>query len=309
MFWVTYSLEEWNALSHEEQLAALPYFNGLGGILPESQPLEGARMASIRELTAPTPEAPVNEWILSPDGHIFYNEAELYGGMFTLNLGLNPETQRPIAEETWEESIRGLYQVQVAGQNRTLLARYPSVESFVQAAAEGVLIGNLWIPVRYPGTRREFWGHGAWVPLEGPVDLSSVAIAVARPTAEERMQFNYVTTPYFAYYGKACEVLVERVEIGGRLVLRFNFRSDLNYDFAMEDPDFPYLALREDKSSEENLMAATQLIRSWVWAMQHMGPDVRRTEWNPPLLWPEYPSNRGILLQWQDPEGSLLQIR
>ena len=63
----------------------------------------------------PTPtEIPVrDEYQVSADGRIFYNEATLAEGLFTIN-----ETA---TQYTWDELIRSLYQINVAGENRTFL--------------------------------------------------------------------------------------------------------------------------------------------------------------------------------------------
>jgi hypothetical protein len=166
MFWVTYSLEEWNALSNEEQLAALPSFNGLGGILPESQPLEGARMAAIRELTAPTPEAPFDVESL-PLGTVFCRPEFCYGGLFTFT------SDREIQDEAVQYLLDSLTE---APANRGVLERAGVTTLDGLRANDYVLPTDLAYPARARGDVFVKWRY-----LESPVRLDRVEMVFLPP--------------------------------------------------------------------------------------------------------------------------------
>jgi hypothetical protein len=233
----------------------------------------------LRGEAAPLPMSPEveNRWQLSPDGHIFFNEAELFGGEFTI------DTEHPeYSERLWENLLRGIWRWNYGGNNWQLLNRFPSADSFVEYWRQGgAPISNLQILVPYPRSGPRFNYAATWEVLDSPVDLSVIAVSIYNPTREEILDFNSATTPYITWAGALGEVLIERIEIEGRSTLRFTFRKDMLSD----DPGTGDLALSHNKTPEENQLAAAQLINDWVRRLT--GPvdmDLRQDDVDPPLM-------------------------
>jgi hypothetical protein len=245
-------------------------------------------------LATPTPERlPAEDrWQVSPDGHIAYNEAQLYGGLFTI------DTEHPeYAQKYWEDSVRGLWNLNSVGKNTAFLSQFPTADALVKYLSDGGgPVSNLWIPVIYPDARRQFWYRAALESVAGPIDLSQIAISIYKPTRDEIYRYSpsYATGTKFISYGGgiSAEVLVEEVEIDGRNILRFTHRRDLLTDSISvldEGGKLVALSLSEEKTPEEKLLAATQLIKSWNFYMQSVKArgdkgDGWMTEYDPPML-------------------------
>ena len=204
-----------------------------------------------------------NVWQLSPDGHVYYNEAELYGGLFTINKE-HPEW----VEKYWEDTVRGLWNLNLVGENTAFLSQFPSADSLVDYVKNGGgPVSNLWKPVKFPDGRRQYWWAGTLVPTDSGVDLSNIAIAIYKPTRDEMYKWSpsYYRTNFYPIYGAGNQFLIEEINVEGKNILRFTFRSDILMDDVIPEGSglqILRLALTEDKSPEENLKAASQLVRS-----------------------------------------------
>lgn len=267
----------------------LPLGEGTG--VRETPPTETATPIPTE---TPTPEATreaEDRWQTSPDGHIVYNEAQLYGGMFTI------DTEHPeFTEKYWEDLVRGLWNLNSIGRNTAFLSQFPTADSLVEYLQDGGgPVNNLWIPVIYPNARRQFWMQATLEPVEGRVDLSRIAIAIYKPTRDEIYHYSpsYATgTRYISFFGAGGEVMIEKTVIDGNEILQFTFRRDLLFDSvgtSYRGDEYTILALSDEKTDEENLLAATQLIRFWVLKMQlpevfDNGGEAWRTIYDPPLL-------------------------
>jgi len=210
-----------------------------------------------------------DRWQVSPDGYIAFNEAQLYGGLFTI------DTEHPeYAEKYWEDSVRGLWNLNSVGKNTAFLSQFPTGDSLVKYLKDGgTTVNNLWIPVIYPNAARRFWYQATLEPIEVPVDLSQIAISIYKPTRDEMYHYSpsYATgTKYISCFGGGEQVFVEKTSINGKNVLQFTFRSDIFFDDTADMIIYGglRLALTEEKTPEENLLAATQLVRSWPLRMQ-----------------------------------------
>jgi hypothetical protein len=250
--------------------------------------------ATPTETPTVTPERlPVEDrWQVSPDGHIAYNEAQLYGGLFTI------DTEHPeYTGKYWEDSVRGLWNLNSVGKNTAFLSQFPTPDSLVKYLQDGGgPVNNLWIPVIYPKPGRGFYFRAALEPIEGSVDLSQIVISIYKPTIDEIYHYSpsYATgTKFISYTGAKGEVLVEKVDINGRNILKFTLRRDLLTDATnvmfRDGTERTFLAMTDEKTSEENLLAATQLIRSWLVQMQTRDePDTGIRAWidesDPPRL-------------------------
>lgn len=225
-----------------------------------------------------TEKAPASaEWQLSPDGHIYYKESELYDGMFTINKE-HPEW----VEKYWEDTVRGLWNLNNIGENTAFINQFPTDDALVQYLKDGGgTVSNLWIPVIYPNSARQFIRQGTLVPATGQVDLSKIAIAIYKPTTEEIYKYSpsYATgTRYVSYIGAAGEALTELVALDNNNFIKITLRRDLLMDATRllasdsnrptDTQEFILLALSAEKTSDENLLAATQLLRSWPLHMQ-----------------------------------------
>lgn len=258
------------------------------------------------ELTiTPTKPPPSTEWQLSPDGHIYYKESELYGGMFTINKE-HPEW----VEKYWEDTIRGLWNLNNVGENTKFINQFPTDDALVQYLKDGDgHVNNLWIPEIYPSASRIFIKSAILTPVNSQVDLSQIAIAIYKPTTEEIYKYSpsYATgTKYVSYFGGKGEALTEVAEINSQNILKITLRRDLLIDamqpLLISDQDlssskqFSILAITEDSSAEENLLAATQLVQSWPLHMQIKDAPYATaymTNYDPALLnfnsiWPLY---------------------
>jgi hypothetical protein len=200
----------------------------------------------------PTPEA-ADEWRLSPDGHIYYNEALLYGGLFTIN----PANTTAY----WEDLVTGLYTITRYFGNTRFLSRYPTEERFLEAIGNGRPIEGLCIPAQHP-TRLRQWEWVMACSSSGPVDLSSVAIVIDRPTREEMLHHTrYDSPPYILFADSLGELYAEVIEREGKQILEFHFRRDIVYEEPYVIPLLP------DGSPDDNLLAATELLNLWNYVM------------------------------------------
>lgn len=252
------------------------------------------------EITS-TPEA-VDEWRLSPDGHIYYNEAELYGGLFTIN----PENTTAY----WEDLVSGLYTITRYFGNTRFLSRYPSEEGFLEAIGNGRPIEGLCIPAQHPTRLRQYQGAIA-CSSSGPVDLSSVAIVIDRPTREEMLHHTrYDFPPYLFFDRRLGELYVEAIEREGKQILEFHFRRDVVYEEPYVHPLLP------DGSPEHNLVVATELLNSWnylIGLLPERPPrenDYLRSELNPPALIPDWNATSGLAYSsFSETDSSLIRLR
>jgi len=225
----------------------------------------------------PTEKAEAQDiWQVSPDGHIVYNEAQLYGGMFTIDKE-HPE----YTEKYWEDTIRGLWNLNSVGENTAFLSQFPTDDSLVDYLQKGgEPVSNLWIPVIYPSSNRRYINQATLVPTENSVDLTKISIAIYKPSQDEMYKFNsnYASgTKYVSYLGAAGEAMVEEVNFEGKYILCMTLRRDLLMDatrllpideYGYEGKNGTMLAIMGEKTDEENLLAATQLLRSWPLHMQ-----------------------------------------
>ncbi len=173
----------------------------------------------------PTEKAPAStEWQLSPDGHIYYKESELYGGMFTINKE-HPEW----VEQYWEDTIRGLWNLNYVSENTAFLSKFPIDDSLIYyLKSGGGPINNLWIPEIYPDRRGEYFNEATMVPTNKMVDLSQIALSIYKPTREEIYKYSpsYTTgTKYVSYMGAKAEVMIEELEMNGTYILKTYFQK------------------------------------------------------------------------------------
>jgi hypothetical protein len=165
--------------------------------------------------------------------------------------------------------VRGLWNLNSLGGKTGLLAQFPTDDSLVKYLKDGGgPVSNVLIPVPYPDSRRQFWGLATMVPVEGSIDLFQIAISIYRPTKEEISKFEYAYTPgnkFIIFNRPGAEVAIEKDFIGEKSVLKFTFRRDLLTDrsFTPEDGTFTLLALNDEITPEENLLAASQLLNIW----------------------------------------------
>ncbi|HOE35330.1 MAG: hypothetical protein GX415_00860 [Chloroflexi bacterium] len=221
-------------------------------------------------------------WQLSPDGHIYYNEKELYDGMFTINKE-HPEW----VEQYWEDTIRGLWNLNFVSENKAFINQFPTDDALIDYLKNGGgPVSNLWIPAIYPNAARLFLRAATMMPTSGKINLSKIAIGIYKPTTEEIYKYSpsYATgTKYISYLGAAGEVMIEETDFNGEKILKMTFRRDILLDATRslctdktgsKNKDFTLLALSTEKKDDENLMAAVQLLRSWPTHMQ-----IRDTEY------------------------------
>jgi hypothetical protein len=222
-----------------------------------------------------TNEAASEVWQLSPDGHIYYNESELYGGLFTIN------TEYPeYVEAYWEGTIRGLWHLNSVTKNTAFMSQFPTEDSLIDHIKNGGgPVSNLWIPVIYPKTQRQFMYQATMQPVEGRVDLSSIAISIYKPTTEEIYDYSPspARTKYISYLHGGEEVYIETNKIDDRTILSLSFRSDIlmdsDYSWAGYDEQYHVFALLDTKSGEDNFIAASQLLKSWILRMESSNND------------------------------------
>jgi len=206
------------------QVIGLFYNNNLVGWFDADKNQWEMNVESIDQVR--TPEAQ-NIWQLSPDGHIYYNEAELYGGMFTINKE-HPE----YVEKYWEDAVRGLWNINRIGQNSDFMSQFHTEEYFMDYVRQGKLVSNLWIPVIYPEGGRENVREAALVPTSRPVDLSTIALSIYKPTLDEIYSYSgeYPSTNYLSYVGGKGEILIKEMPLNGKNILSFGFRKDTLMD-------------------------------------------------------------------------------
>ncbi len=240
------------------------------------------KTATATETAIPTEteKAPAStEWQLSPDGHIYYKESELYGGMFTINKE-HPEW----VEKYWEDTIRGLWNLNYVSENKSFIDQFPTDDALIDYLNNGGgPVGNLWIPVIYPDASRRFVYKSTMVPTSVKINLSRIAIEIYKPTREEIYDYNpsYASgTKYVSYQGASGEFRIEETSVGNTNILDFSFRKDLLFDSKgkiyvddvngnFNQKDFTFLSLSDEKNPEDNLLAATQLIRMLGRRMQY----------------------------------------
>jgi len=211
-----------------------------------------------------------NKWQLSPDGHVYFNEAELYDGMFTIN-----KDHSEFVEEYWENTIRGLWKLNYVGENYALLNQFPTADSLVEYVKNGGgPVYNLQIPVPYPEGGVRFVGQGALVYTKGPVDLSAIALSIYKPTTEEIYSYspNYKLNPFLSYRVAKGEVLIEEFQTNGKNVLKFTHRRDMLIDSTVKQVRSGQIitgyAFSDAKNPEENMLAALQSIMGWNYIAQ-----------------------------------------
>jgi hypothetical protein len=199
---------------------------------------------------------------------VWYKETELYGGLFTINKE-HPE----YVGQYWEDTIRGLWNLNSVSQNTEFLSQFPTDDSLIEYLNNGGgPVENLWIPVIYPDAARQFWYNATMVPVAETVDLSQIVVSIYKPTKEEIFSYSpsYATgTKYISFAGGDAEVLIEKFQIEGRYLLKLTFRQDLLTDAETENDRGIYIchALSETKTSEENLLAANQLLNGWMFEL------------------------------------------
>lgn len=216
------------------------------------------------------------EWQISPDGHVYYKESELYGGMFTIN-----EEHPEFVEKYWEDSIRGLYRLNYLSENKEFLEQFPSADALVNHIKNGGgPVGNLRIPKIYPSSSRTTIGGAAMYTTQEPVDLSAIGLSIYKPTEEESLAYikyltsdDYVTaltrSPFLAFQGKYAGILIEEKQIAGKNILTFTFRRDYLEDITGKNylgETVTYYSLNPEKTPEDNLKGALQLILGWNYA-------------------------------------------
>ncbi|MFH2143844.1 MAG: hypothetical protein ABIJ97_15575, partial [Bacteroidota bacterium] len=190
-----------------------------------------------------------NEIKVSADGRIVYNEADLYGGLFTIN----PEE----SERLWEEHLTGIYYINRVSKNTDLLNRFPTVEAFMEFARNNGVIDEIRIPVQYPDRERQFEAQATWEVVNN-VDLSQIKIGVSLISDELVQDYSYANTDYLLFQGYMGGVKIEEIEVNGKQVLSFKFQKR-----QFTDHEYNILALKLSESFEHILVAANQLIRMW----------------------------------------------
>jgi hypothetical protein len=209
--------------------------------------------------SAPTQPPPSTEWQLSPDGHVYYKESELYGGMFTINKE-HPEN----VEQYWEDTIRGLWNLNFVSQNKDFLNQFPTDDSLIEYLNNGGgPVENLWIPVKYPNPSQQFWYQATMEPVEGAVDLSKIGLSIEKPSQEDITNFSpsYGTGPEFILFGGPyLQVRITVEKYDGENILLLNYQS-ISTEYT---PGGVISLLYEPNEPRENLEAASQLIMSWA---------------------------------------------
>ncbi len=188
---------------------------------------------------------------------IIANDAELYGGLFTIN----PEQ----VEKLWEETIKGMYNIQVITENVALTNKYPTVDSFLEAARSGVPIENFRILVAYPISNLEYRYSSSWVEAEGPVDLSIIPYDIPQLTNEALGNLNDTDRKYSWFNGIYGQSRIETREIEGRNLLTISLRRT-----ALFDSEKNSLSLIEGKPIASNYSAATQLIKTFTYELNNI---------------------------------------
>jgi hypothetical protein len=198
-----------------------------------------------------------------------YNEAQLYGGLFTI------DTEHPeYTQQYWEYTIRGLWNLNSLTkdskfENTAFLNQFPIVDSLLQWINDGKLVNNLWIPVKYPSADKEFYYLATLTPVDGSIDLSKIALSIYKPTIDEARNYspNFArvkpgTTGYISYLGACEQVLVEVNNISSDHILSITYKSEVIQDTTYPGEEADCLALLPEKPDKDNLLAATQLILS-----------------------------------------------
>lgn len=270
-----------------------------------------------------TEKAPAStEWQLSPDGHIYYKESELFDGMFTINKE-HPEW----VEQYWEDLVRGLWNLNYVGENTAFLSQFPTDDSLVKHFRNGGKpVYNLLIPSIYPSTKRQHIGDAELLPTQGPIDLSTIAISIYKPTVQEIYTYNpsYASgAKFISFYGAAASVWIKEIQVNGKPILSMDFRKYLLMDAYRVFPatgqdciggkELYISAFNENKSSEDNLLAATQLIRLWVLQMEEKEfcnmPLFSKSETPPRLVFNNFSPMYQDVLDISTLDGTPLSLR
>ena len=279
---------------------------------PTSTPTPPPSPAPTETATAIETATASSEWQTTSDGHILYNEKDLFNGLFTMN----PENNGEYTKEYWEDIIRGLWNLNNISKNTAFLTQFPTDQSLVDYFNNGGrFVDNLWIPVQYPNSDQQYYNAAIMVPVEGPTDLSKIAIAIYKPTAEEMRNYKvaYHGSRFMSFNGYLGEVAIEKNKSN---ILVFTIRRDLLNDMSKifyDGNSGKFLALSDQKTPQENLLAATQLLRIWTIQMQTRDNNAGRAwidKWNPPGIkfWPL--SVSAIVLEGATTlEGTPLAIR
>lgn len=224
----------------------------------------------------PTKESASETWQLSPDGHVYYNESKLYNGLFTINKE-HPEW----VEQYWEENIRGLWHLNDLFQNKSLTSRFPTSDSLIKYLKNGGgPISNFMIPINYPPDKLHQTASRGNVKtmalLKEPVDLSIIALNIDDMTKEEKYnlcEIDPCANGFLSFLDASYQIKIQEISIQGRNILQLTFRNGLLMDDPKEYPDiiggtsYQRLALSDDKNPQDNLAAASQLIRAWPLVM------------------------------------------
>ena len=269
-------------------------------------------------ITATPKPTPSDFWQLSPDGHVYYNESELYGGLFTINKE-HPE----YVEAFWEKMVSGLWNLNYISENNRFLSQFPTSDSLLKYLKNGGgPVSNLWIPVIYPNAKQEFYFEATMVPVEGKVDLSKIEISIYKPTKDEiyTASPSYASgTKFISIGGMFNRLLVEETDNDSENILRFTFRRDILADTQYTIPgegSYTFYALTGQKSGQENLLAVSQLLNCWLYTAQmpKVFPDDGALGWmktySPPLLnVNSYAPTSQQRMEFANIEGSPLMVR
>jgi hypothetical protein len=182
---------------------------------------------------------------------IIANEAELYGGLFTIN--------KEYVEEYWEKFVTGIYYIQVITRNTEIVHKY-SLEGFLQQA-KNTSIENvrLWVAYPEPQHRSNWWG-GTWKNY-GLLDLSEIALSIPQMSDEIINGLKPTSREYLLFNGIYESAKAEAVYFGQNQGLRFSLRK------ADDLPEHNLIMMRPNESVEHNWKAATQLINSWIFEL------------------------------------------
>jgi hypothetical protein len=201
---------------------------------------------------------------------------------------MNQENNGQYTRQYWEDLIRGLWNLNWLSKNTAFLSQFPTDQALLDYLNNGGgPIDNLWIPVQYPNSDQQYYNAAIMVPVEGKSDLSNVTLAIYKPTIEEIKSYKvaYHGSRFMSVNGGLLEVAIEKNKDN---TLTFTLRRDLLTDKSKIFTDGnsgKFLALSDEKTPQENLLAATQLLKIWTIQMQtrdnntgHAWVDI----WNPP---------------------------
>lgn len=246
---------------------------------------------------------------------IIANEAQLYGGLLTIN----PEQ----IEETWRNFVEGVYFVNQGSENKEFLSQYPTVESFVEAAAQGTIFESLRILAPHTN-KQEFAGiYGATWEVKENVDLTFIEFALSHKSEELMRSYSARGFSGINYYG----VMGLTASISSQLVnentqLRFAFaKHSINDDIVDEWGIGPGVSLGLQPNGPTELIAKslTQDVRVFFDEMRTVGDGEtfsgRLIYWldfidGPPLfrLVFDHSDNPEVWLEFQELENSPIKL-